>query len=393
MSRLTINRKRLKELVEERVSSLSIADFDTNEEIRYKRSIPVKFGHKGRVYNMPLANAIKLAKESGCDLIQDKKYFRIMERDLFIERKKESIYAAYMSSIMRMNKDYFYAERNTTNNRLDTNLTNMCSILTKQIMEDNDLISIDLNNSQFAILSYVLQDELSTDCFKRFKRLSASGELYDYLKEKFSLSSRKEAKIGCFELLFSSRRTQSNDKDLLKKEFPAVIEWIDAFKKEYGDKNFAKMLQLTESDMFIDNLYCILRDHIDFCLTKHDAFIIKRKDKETALKVITGFFETIKMECTLEIEDGETKTKIEVNLLSKKIVVTKMVENFDIDKCFSEGSTTDSRDRDAIFDRVKRVSKQENWKYLLEDINEYMDIESVDEKHRSLVEEAIVKFK
>ncbi len=217
-----------------------------------------------------------------------------------------------MDSIIRMEKKDFYAKRNNTNNRLDTNITNMCGLLTKKIIKDNDLVSIDLNNSQFAILSYVLQTELTTEDFICFKRLSTSGELYDYLKEKFSLSSRKEAKTNCFELLFSGRKNPSKEKKDLKTEFPNVVAWIDNYKKEYGDKKFAIMLQQVESNMFIDKLYCILRDKIEFCLTKHDAFIVKREDYKVAANTMKEFFETIGMDCTLEVEGEDMKEKIKV---------------------------------------------------------------------------------
>ena len=250
--------------------------------------------------------AIEKAKEQNKSLIQDKNHYLIEDLEVFIQRKKLSILSTYSEAIENLKNGNFRATRNKTNNRLDTNLTNLCSILTDEICFENDLIQIDLSNSQFTILSWVLQNELDTEDFKRFKELSVTGELYDYIKDILGLESRKEGKNAMFEILFSSRRNNTQSKVLIKEIFPSVVRWIDKFKKENGDRSFSIMLQKEESKIFIDGILKSLIKKKMFALTKHDSFIIRAEDKERVLGLISDYFNRIGLEYNLKITEANS---------------------------------------------------------------------------------------
>lgn len=207
----------------------------------------------------------------------------------------------YNDAVLAIERGNLRAGRNKTNNRLDTNITNLCSLLTDEIANQNNLVQIDLSNSQFAILSYILQYIMDTDDYKRFKELSVIGGLYEFVQENLGLESRKEAKNAMFEILFSKRRNNTKSKSKLKKLFPTVIEWVDNYKKENGDDNFSIMLQKKESEIFIDMiLNCIIKKKI-FALTKHDSLIVKESDKEKVLELISDYFKLIGFEYNLKI--------------------------------------------------------------------------------------------
>lgn len=297
---LSIDFERLTDITQKRVEALSIEEYRTNGAISERHKITLT-NSVNQEYRVTLDMAIEKAKEQNKSLIQDKNHYLIEDLDIFIQRKKWSILSTYSEAIEDLKNGNFRATRNKTNNRLDTNLTNLCSILTDEICNQNDLIQIDLSNSQFTILSWVLQNELDTEDFKRFKELSVTGELYDYIKDVLGLESRKEGKNAMFEILFSSRRNNTQSKGLIKEIFPSVVRWIDKFKKENGDKSFSIMLQKEESKIFIDGILKNLIKKKIFALTKHDSFIVQVEDKERVLELISDYFNQIGLEYNLKI--------------------------------------------------------------------------------------------
>jgi len=296
---LKIDYDRLQNIVDKRVSTLSISEFKVNEQIT-QLSVRI-FVPNGNSFFMKTIDAIAKAKLKGMSLINDNGRFRIADESQFIHNKKVSINLAYTDSIEKMRMGSFRAARNGTNNRLDTNLTNMCSLLVDDICAQNNLVQIDLNNSQFTILSYILKDILNTPDFNRFKALSVSGKLYDYIKLELGLETKKQAKNTMFEIMFSSRKNNTSGKMKIKNLFPNVVKWIDDFKKENEDNTFAIMLQLKESTIFIDGILRLIKTKKIFCLTKHDSLIVKENDMDMVLKMVQEFFNKIDFEYNLSI--------------------------------------------------------------------------------------------
>ncbi|CAA6810222.1 MAG: Unknown protein, partial [uncultured Sulfurovum sp.] len=252
---LEINTKKLKEMTKERMDNLSISNFRTNEDIEDNNfKVCLKNDNFEMNYWSSTENAIKKAKEKGLTLIQDKSRYYIMDANVFINMKRDYILASYSDSINKIDKRYWYASTNPTNNRLDTNITNLCGELMNEITESNDLVSLDLCNSQFAILSHILPADVTGDDVRLFKALSYSGELYTYMQEEIGLESRKEAKQMTIELLFSNK-TNGDKINSLKSIFPNVVEWINKYKKENSASDLAIMLQREESKMFIQDIW------------------------------------------------------------------------------------------------------------------------------------------
>lgn len=304
---LDIDFEKLIDITNKKVEELSISDFRIDEDISVKSKI-VLTNLTNQEYKISKEGAIIKAKEQSKSLIQDKNRYLIEDISVFIQRKKLSILATYCEAITSLKNGNYRAGRNKTNNRLDTNLTNLCSLLTDEICCRNNLAQIDLRNSQFAILSWVLQSKLETDDFKRFKKLSSDGDLYDYIKDVLGLESRDEGKKAMFEILFSSRKNNTSNKLKIKQEFPSVVRWIDKFKKENGDKSFAVMLQKEESKIFIDGILSTAIKKKLFALTKHDSLIVKVEDKDKVLKLISDYFDKIGLEYSLKITESDSMT-------------------------------------------------------------------------------------
>lgn len=294
IQKLNINTKKLLEITMSRVDNLSINDFKTNtditEEIIY---VCFKNGNFETRYVTNLEKALATAEEHNFSLIQDKRKFFLMNEEKFIMMKKDFLLNSYKDSIDKIEKEYWYAARNKTNNRLDSNITNMCGELMDEIITSNNLVQLDLSNSQFAILSHIIPSEVVGDDIKLFKQLSYSGELYDYIKEVLFLETRKQAKQVTFELLFSSHRNKSKKLKLLKEFFPNLIDWINQYKKYNGNEQFAIMLQKEESTMFIDHIWTELKKKKLFALTKHDCIICKKEDEQEVTEFIQMYFDSI----------------------------------------------------------------------------------------------------
>ena len=319
IEQLNIDTDKLKSILYKTIDNLDITNFRINEQIQDDGiNVTLKIGNYEKKYYTSLEKALITAKKHNLTVIQNKRKFYIMDVNEFIRMKKDFITVSYLDSIDKIKKGYWFANRNVTNNRLDSNITNMCSELIDEIKESNNLVELDLNNSQFSILSYILPKDVIGDDVSLFKELSYSGKLYEYLMEIMSLESRKEAKQLTFELLFSSHKNHCKKIKLLKEIFPNVINWINNYKETYGSNEFAVMLQTKESEMFISDIWVHLKKKKYFALTKHDCFLVKKEDEDEIREYIQMYFDSIGFE-------GKLKTiNNKVDNMEKKLINTKL---------------------------------------------------------------------
>ncbi|MDG2448304.1 MAG: hypothetical protein P8M34_01655, partial [Saprospiraceae bacterium] len=120
-------------------STINIDDITT--EIK-DRTIHIK----GSPYPVPL-ESIKLKTKS---LIKDGKYCHIEHLDVYLKRKRRHLIQSYCDQLLRIKHRNVYADRNDTNLRLDSNLTNLKSDFMSLLNIDGQRLSqIDLKNSQF----------------------------------------------------------------------------------------------------------------------------------------------------------------------------------------------------------------------------------------------------
>jgi hypothetical protein len=220
----------------------------------------------------------------------------------YLRFKRSAVELSDSDALNKIESGNLRAARNTTNNRLDTNFTNLPNEFMEAICKANNLRTLDIVNSQLAIMNRVMPD-LGTEDRELFRSLTLGGNFYESICELLSLSNRKEAKRVVFEMMFSARRNRSENLAKLRKAFPSVMEWVDGYKEMYGDNQFAIMLQKAESEMFVDGILKRVKEYGYLCFTKHDSIIYRREDAEVIEAIVEGYFAEIDFKCKYKIED------------------------------------------------------------------------------------------
>lgn len=243
---------------------------------------------------------------------------------------------SYRTSIIQLqDKRFRYFKRNSTNQRLDTNLTNLKSEIRQFIK--GDFVSIDLKNSQPFFLSQLLNNIInlahSTLCYRNrvidisvsfgirtlqsislinqkgknsnlvnlrlFENSVLKGNLYDDFIKKYPEDiTRKEVKNIMFKVLFSRNVIYKNnsrfipfkkEKEIFANVFPSVYEAVEKLKSK-DHRKLAIYLQKLESYIFID---CIAKELVNngiIPITIHDSMIVKFEDKNKAIEIMENVF-------------------------------------------------------------------------------------------------------
>ncbi|MCX6272607.1 MAG: hypothetical protein NTU44_15585, partial [Bacteroidetes bacterium] len=154
--------------------------------------------------NKSLEDALALSKRIRKDLVQYDNRFFITYAQKFCMWKEITLKSSMLYAISKLNNSDFYASRNETNYRLDTNLTNLKGdFFTAGLLslDGERIVDIDLKNSQPSLLSFVLAggifsnehlqpilaeytfpkiDKTQID-YQLFIQLAESGLLYDQI--------------------------------------------------------------------------------------------------------------------------------------------------------------------------------------------------------------------
>lgn len=301
-AQLNIPTDELFSLAEERVAGVSISDCKINDEIPCKTIKITQIG----TYQVPRPkyyskeSALKIASDRNRMLILDGDTGYIMTESEYLTFKRSQVRQSDMDALTKIQKRYIRATRNTTNNRLDTTFTNLPNVYMDAICRANNLKTIDVVNSQIAIMDRVMP-MFDTEDRKQFSTIVRQGKFYEHIQELLNLKSRKEAKTAAFEMMFSSHKNRSENIIKLRKLLPNVMEWIDGYKKKHGDNQFAILLQKEESKIFIDGLLPRIKQHSYLCFTKHDSIIYKEENHEHILQITQQFFNEIGFNCQVKV--------------------------------------------------------------------------------------------
>lgn len=216
----------------------------------------------------------------------------------------------------------FFAKRNTTNNRLDSNVTNMYSEIWDSLLLDNEkLVEIDIANSQPAFLSYLLRKK-NINIEEEFLLAAENGKYYELLMDILECDRDKAKKVNMV-LFFGGEWYDSKEKRILKQRLPKLISFIDEFKKENGYKNFSIGLQKEESKMMIDRVYGHLIFNNITCLTVHDSIRCKESDTDKVFELMNEVFDHFDFKCHLRTKAQKPtlnapKKEIDTNTLKTK---------------------------------------------------------------------------
>ncbi len=279
-------------------------------------------------------------KTNGLNMIKDGRRLYLADKNEYIKKKSEYIDKSYTFQLNELCAGNFFAKRNDTNQRLDTNLTNLPSLLIAYIiLEVEELINIDLSNSQLIILSYLIKTNqldkyikqyiteqetttvymsvnkvgikhdirpkyLNYKILRNFVEFTENGTIYNYISGKLGFNDRDRAKKAMFEILFSSHKYHSKAKTAFGQLFPVLKFITDAYKKEHGDSQLAILLQKTESRIFIDGILTQLLQKGFKVLTKHDSVLCKKSDAKAVYEFVSEFLTNEIGKHTLKIEDS-----------------------------------------------------------------------------------------
>lgn len=306
---LKFNPDRLYILTEQYADSISEASFKINEAIS-AQSFKVKDQFTGFTGAVKLNACLSRALECGGSVIKDGRNYYVDTIDNFISQKRKNILRYYNHSIKELCARNYYANRNMTNNRLDHNFTSISKVLLKEIKDANELVEIDLRNSQFAFLAHWVKGKAeyqdSSD-FKMFLEQAGNGTLYEFIERELQLPNREAAKEIMMEIAFSSYKNGTENKRRFKELFPSVSKFIKEFKRDAraedapnGEGSFAVTLQRMESDVFIDNLYYQLKKMGYWVITRHDSLLVKKADEGFIAGYIRDSFRILNFRCTLK---------------------------------------------------------------------------------------------
>ena len=232
-------------------------------------------------------------------VIKDKNKYFVEQGGIFLKNKIKNKQISAIESVLKLVNDDLYAKRNSTNNRMDTNFTNLPSIIFDKYKEINKLVEFDVKNNQFAILAYILPKELQGEDVELFKFLAERGELYEYVQTKLELRSRDYAKELLICILFASYRVLDKR---IKNLFPKLCEWIKDWKKENGDDGeFPTMLQKKESEIFVDGVFKTFKKRFGcFLALKHDSVIVNEHKGKEVKEQMEKYFEEIGYKCKIK---------------------------------------------------------------------------------------------
>lgn len=227
------------------------------------------------------------------------------------ETKAYKRYSSRIASIKaikngRLNKTLRF-NRNDTNKRLDTNLTNMASDLRPFIIGYQSMAYLDLVNSQPVLFNAMLKHyykgatEGQIKELNEYRESTTHGLWYEKLIEIFKVN-RDEAKTIWMEIAYSKNSSFKHHKKIFKTKFPFIYSIIEK-SKEANHANFSIELQKIESKVFVDKICKDLVDEGIMPYTMHDGLLVPKeamnrtKDvmMENLMKVI-GAYPKIKIE-------------------------------------------------------------------------------------------------
>lgn len=142
-------------LTSEAETGSSDSSVSIREEGRVEDGVKKKLVSKEYLVKHIKRNSLRLKTKS---LIKDGKFCYIDHLDSYVKRKRRHLTRSYCDQLLRIKHRNIYADRNETNLRLDSNLTNLKSDFVGLLhMDGQRLGQIDLKNSQFRFFVMLLE--------------------------------------------------------------------------------------------------------------------------------------------------------------------------------------------------------------------------------------------
>lgn len=257
--KLNIRENEIKSKVSELVSYEYV-----RERCKIKNEILNDYYVSKRSISLSRDRWLELAKRNKKEfMLYDNKAILVNSANEFIYKKMYELRLRYTNELLKLKnirkRVNITCSRNDTNKRLDTNLTTLKSELLKYVKLDNEnLYSIDLRNSQFLILA---------------KLISSSAKYIEYLQNKASKQDQTYSKNFTYLLLTRNRKyvnvkNESVDiKNIVINIIKSTISHInvthffeDKKLKPFCSKGFNSFLNLTKSGFFYEKMLKTFND-------------------------------------------------------------------------------------------------------------------------------------
>lgn len=191
---------------------------------------------------------------------------------------------------------WLFFKRNSTNGRLDTNLTSLPSYLRKFIISDETLYNLDIKNSQPYFLSVLIKNDnkINPEELLRYTQIVTKGDFYEYLRDEYYNTfkinkERSQMKSMIFKIYYSKVTSYAKDKGFFRSLFPTIMDYIDRTNAECNSK-LANSLSTMESFTILDKVMVDLQSKGINPFTIHDSFIVTEKElpivKQTFIRIV-----------------------------------------------------------------------------------------------------------
>lgn len=292
--------------IDSKVNSLSLDDYYTDDQVEWiypKMNVTeIDEDWMFTVHReLGKKEALLIADQKNKVIVNDGKKICMVDPEYFMMEQRNFTRMAWTASVENLaDESTLYGKRNRTNNRLDTNFTNMGKELFDTILSYNQMEEYDLRNSQPALLSHILKEQgIKSEDVELYHESTNYTGFYEYFGD-LGLD-RESAKQMVFKVLFGKDRVKSPMTELFKEQFPTVSNYISAYKWENGDNAFAIMLQQFESQLFIDNIYYKLCDLQVPVFSKHDSISFFKHHRQKVYELIMQEFGKIGFEGKIEL--------------------------------------------------------------------------------------------
>jgi hypothetical protein len=185
--------------------------------------------------------------------------------------------------------------------RFHTNFTILRKEIRNQFLSINNemLAEVDIKNSQPLFFGVLLKNALPhiNGDTERYFDLIVSGLLYEDIVEKSTITTRKEAKMLMYKILFGDNVNDNKKLNkVFKKLYPSVHEYILEFKEEKQNyKELAYKLQKMESNFLfntvINEIYQTYPDIVLF--TIHDSIMFPKSYQDRVEEIFYKHFKKL----------------------------------------------------------------------------------------------------
>jgi hypothetical protein len=293
-------------------------DMNFKAEIHYPNSITI--------HNFKIKTLLKKISQLKCYAFYDKDRFILTTEETFVQTKRRNLRYHSKLNLFKLSNGRYDISRSKVNRRVSHVGVFLPSKALRFIeIDGSQVVGIDAKTSQFLLLANLFKSFLETDdqvaekftgtrktfikdlysIFKEVNNNSDDGvasfytdvidnDFYEVIRQELNLTTRKQAKIFSFSILFSKPRSKFEYNKKIKNKYPSIIETLDRYKEKGGTTDSYKALsinlQALEAEIFIDHIFNELNRQKIYCFTRHDSVIVGINNKDLAYEIIENKF-------------------------------------------------------------------------------------------------------